>query len=414
MSTSRSRSRGSTTTGVLYRTSYNPDGTVYVPRTAVGWGSEENTEVMSDNNNGPFRLRSKQGEVVLSDCTLVRISTHAPTLNGALGPDPDFGRAVFDGSLAVLLPSLAEWFDVESQLAYAKSDSLIEAYAKMNKSPLLGGEIIGSLGKTLTMMRKPFSGAVDLLARMAKSKKKYSGKSAASVRKAISNTWLEYRYGWKPLIMDIQTGIREAQNSSVRAFQERAVARHTIKISEEEIADGGGTVAGWYPVSCSRHLKIDATASAGVVFSVRNRKGADLAVKTAGLDSRSVPATLWEMIPYSFVVDWFVGVGPWLQAIVPDPDANVIGTWVTSTVKTRMTISNVKVEIYVGDPPRTLTLYGGDGSRETLSYVRKTDARLPILPQFKGNPLSLLHATDGLALMAQRITSGLKEFGKGR
>lgn len=282
----------------------------------------------------------------------------------------------------------------------------------MNKSPLLTGETLNDLNKTLGMLRRPFSGALDLVNRMVKSRNALTRKTAASARNATVNTWLEYRYGWKPLIMEAGTLAAECAASSVRGFQSRGVARSGESISKKLSVQAGASAPGFiYPVGFLATETCRSKINAGVIYSVANRNGAYLATKTLGLDARSLPATIWNTLPYSFVVDWVTNIGDWLEAVVPDPFVKVYGNWISRVEEIEMHYSNTIMDVSVNFPPEPLrryTIMWPDSFVKTLRIQRLCNQPVDLSPRWTGKPLSALHSVDGVGLLLQRVTSGLK------
>ncbi len=117
---------------------------------------------------------------------------------------------------------------------------------------------------------------------------------------AVANRWLEFQYGVRPLMSDVH-GSAEAL---AKALDEGVFMYQSVRRTERSFAPTaypflyGGTE---FEVS----LKVTAR------YQVRSA-----AVKQLAEVGITNPALLaWEVIPYSFVIDWFVPVGNWLASI---------------------------------------------------------------------------------------------------
>lgn len=117
--------------------------------------------------------------------------------------------------------------------------------------------------------------------------------------KALSDHWLEYQYGWKPLLSDIHSGVeflhrrrgnvvdplievlKETRSASYHAFEKSGSVSGTTKVQ----------VKVWYKVSSPTTRDL-------MSFGITNPL-----------------LTAWELVPFSFVVDWFYGVGDYLQEL---------------------------------------------------------------------------------------------------
>jgi len=129
--------------------------------------------------------------------------------------------------------------------------------------------------------------------------------------KRVHKNWLEYKYGWMPLLMDVK-GYAEffAQQhvgKKVR-FTESSRAKYTSSKTWTEVY----TPFGIPPTALVSHFYSYETA-------VRTRFWCELdnphMAELQQLGVTNPALVVWELIPYSFVFDWFVSVGDWLQGL---------------------------------------------------------------------------------------------------
>lgn len=123
--------------------------------------------------------------------------------------------------------------------------------------------------------------------------------------KGSANNWLEYRYGWRPLLKDL-TDLNEA----ITKINEKASrTRYSERVRRK--LDSGTSHSDTIPYSKSYkelHLIIDDTYTVYGSGSVV----ADITIPAFQFNPM---LTAWEIIPYSFVLDWFIGVGQSLSAV---------------------------------------------------------------------------------------------------
>lgn len=134
-------------------------------------------------------------------------------------------------------------------------------------------------------------------------------------RKTLASLWLEIQYGWKPLLYDIEIAsafIAEAVNG---ASKNGASMKATMKFS------GEGYVAPSSNQAWMAHKKTSTT----VTYQVINLRSNPVWLPTI----ESVAATAWELLPYSFVYDWVIPVGSYLEAL--RASADIKGTIVCTT-----------------------------------------------------------------------------------
>lgn len=142
--------------------------------------------------------------------------------------------------------------------------------------------------------------------------------------------YLEYVYGWKPLVSDIYgiVDMLKGQGGKTLLVSGRGVSRQQCN----------PTNSGFTDVSAKARTDItSADERAKVTCHLWGR----IDPNSAGLRALNQlgllnPASLaWELVPWSFVVDWFVPIGPVLQALTAP--AGLIFVDGSVSVKTELT-----------------------------------------------------------------------------
>lgn len=133
--------------------------------------------------------------------------------------------------------------------------------------------------------------------------------------RTVAETWLEYSFGWSPLIADIKGGVAAIKHSvtgipvASRYCTGQAV-KYTQTISSPVVNTFGGNA------SCLIYRKIVREYSARVYGEVRVDGGnSPSALQHLGFQPHLFVPTVWELLPWSFLVDYFVDVGGWLNAM---------------------------------------------------------------------------------------------------
>jgi hypothetical protein len=136
-----------------------------------------------------------------------------------------------------------------------------------------------------------------------------------SARKSAESNWLEYRYGWRLVVMDASSLMKTVWNElrdrphtlRVNAY-ESAESKTSSAVAETKVMPNQAQALAW-----TANIVTTRTTSThgGYVYSIENQ--AVSAQQSFGLLNPFVIA--WELIPYSFVVDWFANVGECLQGL---------------------------------------------------------------------------------------------------
>lgn len=113
--------------------------------------------------------------------------------------------------------------------------------------------------------------------------------------KIVQDRWLEYRYGWLPTLADINTLVNKPLGLPGMVCSGRATRRYDSSGYEE---------GGWeYGQNGTISALVQALLIPKDPFS---KTGAQYGITNPSL-------VVWEMVPYSFVVDWVFNVGGYLE-----------------------------------------------------------------------------------------------------
>lgn len=362
-----------------------------------------------DNNNAPYRLRRLRGELIFSDAYISRTTfdydSGSITIGDANWRRTDTGNLTYLIALPVEDPFAGQRWDPSDQC-------LIEAFAKMNKTPIVSGEILKDLNETLGMMRSPLKKALSLAKKLASgkppSRSRRRGSGALSIADATASSWLEYRYGWKPLMMDIEESIklthkmRDKRRKLLVARVGKSVSWNNSKTTGPTYVHPQVGIIGTATVSRKKRCH------AGVLYEVRPRTTSEELLVGLGLLPSDVPSTAWECIPLSFVADWFVGVGDWLNAIKPQLGVSPLGWWTTLVDEAQSSFTASTA--YESPEPSELSVFRGSlGAKRITSYSMSRVCNKPLsrYPVLRVEPLSALHQADALGLIVGKINNCL-------
>lgn len=201
-------------------------------------------------------------------------------------------------------------------------------------------------------------------------------------RKRAAQNWLELQYGWRPLLNDVYEGARTLAHLLDDPLQQTVRAKRSFRTPN--------LVRTTSPNSCffgTSHL-IEGKTIKAVIRELN-------IAKLTGLTN---PETiLWEKLPWSFVADWFIPIGNYLEA--RGVCSAVQGSFITSSYQ------HWYAKKVIGVPPYFIK---GDGIfYESIVTSRAVSTTLSVpLPTFKPlkKALGWEHCANAVAL----VTSSFK------
>lgn len=209
----------------------------------------------------------------------------------------------------------------------------------------------------------------------------------------VSQGWLELQYGWMPLMSDIYSLSKQIANAD-KPRKRRITARHGYKLE----AHG------------SHPARFDYTGGGTHSMQIVAYVSEDIPSWPAALGLMDPEILAWELTPFSFVADWFLPIGNWLQARAFRSRAK--GVFVTTEVIKATTRCSVKAlkcpagSTYAGSPQTVDASAGWYRYVYVNRTVSTTLAAVP-LPSFSNGIGKGSRLENALALMASIFTKKL-------
>jgi hypothetical protein len=221
------------------------------------------------------------------------------------------------------------------KLADALGSSLVKAAKKAKKDlPQLGGVITSMLDGTFSGTR---------LAKHLGSKKRTWGnadgrrprdgftnrdiKAYNDVVDYFNQKLLEYRYGWFPLYLSLCDAF-EALHASLLAATKQIKTARSRQEKTESTSKSGTPSNNWTEVRVQKTYRVE-----GIAYYRRTLD--QRMIDMLGLKPENIPSVAWELTKLSFVWDWLLAVGTWLEAMKPQYGIEILGT--TDSQKTEIT-----------------------------------------------------------------------------
>lgn len=346
-------------------------------------------ENMTDVSTPQFVTRSRQGDVLNNGmiqnkdvterlkffCDLKRVSgTNTYELIGTC--------------YATVIPLLAVP-GVPPSDAGLISQAITEAHARVKVADLDLTVMAAELGETVRLIH-------DVGCRFLRIYKAFRKHNYRAIRKMASleatrQLWLEYRYGMRPLYFDLR-GVY----NYLRRWGDVA-PRYTARAKPEVLSSSAktsGSVTVPVPPNTGNLLDLTATyerwteqnisVRAGVLYAVEFSNALTKQLALLGIDRPLDSA--WDLIPFSFVVDWFIGIGPFIASWEPKPGCNTLASWYTecreAKAVTQVTSLTPRTALSGWKRGNTTLLGNGIAHRSVKVVTRVANPPLPYLPSW--------------------------------
>jgi hypothetical protein len=198
------------------------------------------------------------------------------------------------------------------------------------RSAVQGGVVVGELAQTIRMIRHPAQGLRRLVtdwhneARLIRAGH-HVGSLASRMRRVAQNlgdAWLEHAFGCKPLLSDIAGACNALAETTVGStlLTRRVTASAETRVSATE-QDFGTHIEGnsaWREVQRTTGT-VQVIYRGAVRLEARDPKTMD--PKLFGFSPEQFLPTAWELVPWSFLIDYFTNIGDiingWSSLLVP-------------------------------------------------------------------------------------------------
>lgn len=229
----------------------------------------------------------------------------------------------------------------------------------------------------------------------SKGRKYTTEQTHSRITNLASETWLEYSYGWKPLLNDVYNHAEALANTLV---QHELVVRHASAKSktsaEFNVTDSIASAAVW-----TRKRKTVDNRFVKIGVSYRLPPDDIYALHAFGVTSPLVIA--WEIVPFSFVADWFIPIGKALEQITATSGLIFHSGYHSLRNVQQVETSFEGGQLY-GDPSSFNIVGHGSGKAHAFRMdIRRYELSAfpsPQPPEFK-DPRSIAHGLSAIALL---------------
>lgn len=280
----------------------------------------------------------------------------------------------------------------------SQSINAAQAVAERKQTARTVTDAAEKIAKAMTRVRRgDLRGAADALGVKVSKRAIRRNKRISNQTDAIADGWLGLNYGWQPLLNDVY-GAAEALAKSQNNVEFFRMSRGTgANYSKTEVVTQPNDSA----YNGDRKTAYSVNTRWQKRYTVYYRKASPPVASLASLGITNPALLAWELLPYSFVFDWFLPVGNWLSSL----DATLGLEFLNghSTVFTQYDSSyNSYLFRQTKAEPRHVLTSSSSGSYQKITCTRAVLSSFPSVPfpPFK-NPISGSHIASAMALLRQ-------------
>jgi hypothetical protein len=140
----------------------------------------------------------------------------------------------------------------------------------------------------------------------------------------VAGAWLGYSYGVRPLLADVFGAVKALEkrheSPTIMTYRATELCELNFGLQTPSILTDGTTDPAYFMQVKGFHK-----ASSKMTFSVDN----PFLYKLSQLGLTNPLAVAWELVTLSFVVDWFIPIGAWINGLVPPQGVSNVRRTVT-------------------------------------------------------------------------------------
>lgn len=362
----------------------------------TGWALKANCRTASETVSGTSRRKPK-GWIPPTGYSLDRVEIER-AYGHAESWVTKFNWSVWDGYVGNGLFNSINHFD-NAMSTYTANDPLSSSAALVAARNRLKGQTV-NLGVAFGERKATSRQLGDAARRMAQSVRELRRGNFRNAARALgiigdvgrprgsnwTNHWLQLQYGWKPLISDVYGSVAALSKRPPGDWRVTSTAQRKDVFTS--VVNGGG--ADLY--SCK------AVRNRGVFVRIDAIPQNDLSMSLSSVGVTNPLEVAWELVPYSFVVDWALPVGKWLSSL--DALLGYGPAWTSTTYWNETFWEDTGRSQW--NSPTNFIKNNWLGTKRVLrvNRVASSGVPLPAFPSIK-DPRSLGHMANGLSLLAQ-------------
>lgn len=277
----------------------------------------------------------------------------------------------------------------QAEVTRCKNLAITQAWANIDHSEILALAALAESGKTVNTLRDTLGKALRIVKAVRKKSWKLMKKEFRP--KEVADMYMQARYGLRPLYYDAQ-GSLLALTAKKRKTKDRYTFRGK-QVSSTSASDSGQWTTNIYAQApyCTMTMEHTRRTTNDIIVRAGVLTRLDLLTNAEIYGFNSLAETAWELVPLSFVVDWFGNVGATIGAWTPKAGVSSLASWVTTEcLQTQKSIvQSLGFTNSGGDNDwRSSSVafsVGGEHNTYTSEKVREISPQLQMIPELKVN-----------------------------
>lgn len=293
---------------------------------------------------------------------------------------------------------------LQEDISQSKGSAAV-TMAEMNKTMKMVTDTAVKLAKAYSHLRKGNMGAFSATMGLPATKRTRQYQRRADIARSrgenldgfASKTWLEYTYGWMPLISDVYS---QAENLATLLTEHQYIVREVKGSAKYDQGDVTRTILNESYAKVTKTYRVITRTR----FTIRYKIEETSVANVFGLSNPALVA--WELLPFSFVVDWFLPIGNFIEGLTAYNGLSFHSG--TEVQKVHY------ASIATGINPPGHRVPNGSGywtykfDKNDFGWMTTADKRRIVLTEFPHqtlpvfkDPRSLSHAVSAMALLKQ-------------
>lgn len=210
----------------------------------------------------------------------------------------------------------------------------------------------------------------------------------------IPNEWLALQYGWLPLYQDVYSSCQNLLDTYNEPTLPYFTAWATAKVAASDKTLVYDRALPWGPRYEIKATSRSVKGNAEIHYNIDSRFGSNLS--QFGITNPA--ATAWEIVPYSFIVDWFLPIGPFISAMGYTNGLSLRDGWWSYHANQEVSQRLLDTAVSYDNIDASFSGASGNGTAFLMERHPIEEFPLPPVPSFK-DPLTLTHLSEGLSLL---------------